>query len=106
MPIGTRTVMETRFYGAIPGVTLIPSPGDELSAVHDARATMAIAGHVTDAQRRTFTSAGLTMLAAGAGAIMLGGTDLAFTGSNAPFPIIDCAAIHADAIAAFARTTP
>jgi aspartate racemase len=33
-------------------------------------------------------------------AIMLGGTDLAmvYTEDNSPFPIIDCAALHVDAI--------
>ena len=37
----------------------------------------------------------------GAEAIMLGGTDLAlvFDEKSSPFPLIDCAAIHADAIA-------
>ncbi len=37
----------------------------------------------------------------GAEAILIGGTDLAlvFSGLTAEYPIIDCAAIHADAIA-------
>ena len=37
----------------------------------------------------------------GAEAILLGGTDLilVFDSNSSPFPIIDCAAIHAEAIA-------
>jgi aspartate/glutamate racemase len=37
-------------------------------------------------------------------AIMLGGTDLAivFNEAEAPFPLVDCAAIHVDAIASAA----
>ena len=37
----------------------------------------------------------------GAEAIMLGGTDLvlAFAGQDPGFPLVDCAAVHADAIA-------
>jgi aspartate racemase len=36
----------------------------------------------------------------GARAIMLGGTDLflAFAGQERPFPLVDCADIHVDAI--------
>jgi aspartate racemase len=105
--LGTRTVMETRFYGAISGAAIIP-PGDrDLDDVHQAYATMATSGVVTDAQREVFVGASQRLLKdAGAEAIMLGGTDLAlvFAERDAPFPIIDCAAIHADAITRFATS--
>jgi aspartate racemase len=103
--LGTRTVMETRFYGAISGATVVPPDGRDLDDVHLAYATMATAGIVTDAQRDVFAQASQRLLKnAGAEAIMLGGTDLAlvFGGRDAAFPIIDCAAIHADAIVRFA----
>jgi aspartate racemase len=42
----------------------------------------------------------------GADAIMLGGTDLAlaFNEQNADFPLVDCAAIHVDAIVRLATS--
>ena len=103
--LGTRTVMQSRFYGAISGAAVI-SPGDhDLDDVHEAYATMATYGAVTDAQREVFAQASQKLLKdADAEAIMLGGTDLAlvFNERDTAFPIIDCAAIHADAIARFA----
>jgi len=103
--LGTRTVMETRFYGRISGAAIIPPDNQDLDDVHQAYATMATSGVVTDAQREIFTGASQRLLKdAGAEAIMLGGTDLAlvFDERHTAFPIIDCAAIHADAIARFA----
>jgi aspartate racemase len=105
--LGTRTVMETRFYGAISRATIIPPGGPDLDDVHQAYATMATSGVVTDAQREVFAGASQRLLKdSGAQAIMLGGTDLAlvFDERDAAFPIIDCAAIHADAIAGFATS--
>ena len=67
---------------------------------------MAASGLVTDDQWSTFNRASQTLLRDhGAQAIVLGGTDLAlaFTEDHAPFPLIDCAALHADAIEAFCR---
>jgi len=98
--LGTRTVMETRFYGAITSATLVPPDEPALSAVHQAYADMAVAGQVTEAQRQVFDSASLNLMSAGAEAIMLGGTDLAlvYDEATAPFPLIDCAAIHVDAV--------
>jgi aspartate/glutamate racemase len=66
---------------------------------------MAASDVVTDGQREIFRSAGRRLISAGgAEAIMLGGTDLAlaFDVNNPPFPILDCAGIHADAIARLA----
>ena len=105
--LGTRTVMETRFYGALSGAIIIPPGDQDLDDVHHAYATMATAGVVTDAQREVFASASQRLLKdAGAQAIMLGGTDLAlvFDERSTAFPIVDCAAIHADAIARFATS--
>lgn len=99
--LGTRTVMESRFYGGVAGAELIPPRGPALDDVHQAYVAMASAGFVTQAQRDVFNRAAETMLAEdGAEAIMLGGTDLAlaFHQDSAPFPLIDCAAIHVDAI--------
>ena len=100
--LGTRTVMETRFYGGVTGAEIVPPDGGDLDDVHEAYVTMAMSGAVTDAQRDIFARASRKLLTeAGAEAIMLGGTDLAlvFNQRDAAFPIVDCAAIHADAIA-------
>lgn len=103
--LGTRTVMETRFYGGVSTAAIIPPEGPELDAVHQAYVTMAASGVVTDEQRAVFNAAGRKLVTeSGAQGIMLGGTDLAlaFNESDAPFPLIDCAGIHADAIARLA----
>jgi aspartate racemase len=105
--LGTRTVMESRFYGGVTTATVLLPVGSDLEDVHDAYVTMATAGAVTDVQRTIFHSAARRLIEEeGAEAIMLGGTDLAlvFDEKSSPYPLIDCAAIHADAIADRALT--
>jgi aspartate racemase len=99
--IGTRNVMESGLYGGITAARIVRPEGEALDQVHTAYVTMAMAGHVTDAQRRVFFSAGHDLCQAqGAEAIMLGGTDLflAFAGQDPGFPVFDCADIHVDAL--------
>jgi aspartate racemase len=103
--IGTRTVMETRFYGRIASAEIVPPNEPDLDHVHQAYISMATSGFVTDDQRLIFNAVSHRLLAnEGAEAIMLGGTDLAlaFNEQTAEFPLVDCAGIHADAIARFA----
>ncbi len=103
--LGTRTVMETRFYGAIDTAEVLAPSGAELDQVHEAYVATAAAGAVTDAQRELFFAAGRRLVAEqGAQAIMLGGTDLvlAFDGRDCGFDIIDCAGIHIAALAKLA----
>ena len=105
--LGTRTVMETRLYGGVSGVVVVPPSGQDLEDVHAAYIAMAAAGVVTQPQRAVFTAVCERMLHdSGVEAIMLGGTDLAlaFNERETAFPLIDCAGIHADAIAKFATT--
>ncbi len=100
--LGTRTVMKTRFYGAIDSAEVLAPSGPDLDDVHEAYVATAAAGAVTDAQRELFFAAGRRLVAEqGAEAIMLGGTDLvlAFDGRDCGFDIIDCAGIHIDALA-------
>jgi aspartate racemase len=99
--IGTRTVMESRLYGGMPGVEIVAPEGAAMDQVHTAYIEMAGIGRVTDAQRRIFFEVGRHLCQErGAEAIMLGGTDLflAFVGQETPFPLVDCADIHVDAI--------
>jgi aspartate racemase len=105
--LGTRTVMETRLYGGVSRVDIIPPSGQDLEDVHQSYVAMAASGIVTDAQRAVFAAVSRRLLKeSGVGAIMLGGTDLvlAFNERDTEFPLIDCAGIHADAIAELATT--
>ena len=100
--LGTRTVMESRFYGGVTTATVLLPVGTDLEDVHDAYDTMSTAGAVTDVQRTIFYSAARRLIEEeGAEAIMLGGTDLAlvFEEKSSPYPLIDCAEMHVDAIA-------
>ena len=99
--IGTRTVMESRLYRGISSAEIVVPEGEVLEQVHSAYVEMAIAGRVTDAQRRVFVTVGRHLCRGqGAEAVILGGTDLflAFTDHEPGFAIVDCADIHVDAI--------
>lgn len=99
--LGTRTVMASRFYGGINTAEVIPPEGELLDAVHEAYAAMAMKGQANDEQRAVFNTACAFLLnKSGADSIMLGGTDLAlvYSEKNTDFPLVDCAAIHVNAI--------
>lgn len=99
--LGTRTVMETRIYGAIPSLDVVLPQGDDLDATHAAYVAMAHAGRATDQQRELFFSVGDGLIKDhGAEAIVLVGTDLclAFAGHDPGFPVIDSAQVHIDAL--------
>ena len=100
--LGTRSVMQSKFYGGIPDVTIIAPELPSLDDVHEAYVAMASAGMASPAQRRVFEVAARTLIDhQGAQAILLGGTDLVlvFNDANSPYAVIDCAAIHARKIA-------
>jgi aspartate racemase len=105
--LGTRVVMETGFYGVLDGVEVV-APETGLLDVHEAYVSMASAGLVTPAQRKIFLRAGETLTSQqGCEAVMLAGTDLALVfkeGDNPGFETLDCAALHAAAIATTAMT--
>jgi len=103
--LGTRTVMETRFYSGISTAEVIPPIGSALDEVHSAYVSMATTGHVTSSQRAVFNLACARLVReANVEAIMLGGTDLAlvYKGDQTQFPVVDCAAIHVDAVVRYA----
>ena len=105
--LGTRVVMESGFYGVLEGVEVV-APAAALLDVHEAYVSMASAGRVTPAQREIFLKAGAALTSQqGCEAIMLAGTDLALAfkeGDNPGFETLDCAALHAAAIATMAMT--
>jgi len=103
--IGTRTVMETRFYGRVASAEIVPPSEPDLDRVHHAYVSMAASGIVTEDQRSIFNTASDHLVRdQGVEAIMLGGTDLvlAFNELTTQFPLVDCAGIHVDAIARLA----
>jgi aspartate racemase len=103
--IGTRTVMETRFYGRIASAEIVPPSEPDLDDVHQAYISMAASGFVTEDQRSIFNAASHRLFGDQAvEAIMLGGTDLAlaFNEQTTEFPLVDCAGIHVDAIVRYA----
>ncbi len=103
--LGTKAAMQTQLYGGVPSAELVAPEGAALDEVHQAYIAMASAGVVTPAQRAVFDTASRALLdKAGFEAIMLGGTDLAlvYNEQDSVFPLVDCAGIHADAIARFA----
>jgi aspartate racemase len=101
--LGTRVVMESRFYGVLDGVEVIAPPGSSLTEVHDTYVAMASAGVASAAHRQVFLQAGHTLTTSwGCESILLAGTDLAlvFKPGDAPgFDTFDCAQVHAAAIA-------
>lgn len=99
--LGTRAVMETRFYAGLPSVDVVLPDEGELEGVHQSYVDMAIAARVTEEQRAHVFTVGRRLCAEkGAGAVLLGGTDLflAFDGRDCGFEAIDCAQIHIDAL--------
>ncbi len=99
--LGNMVVMQTCLYGGIRSASVVLPQGDILQQVHDCYRDMALERRATDERRRVFFSAGRQMCETqGAEAVLLGGTDLflAFDEHECGFPIVDCAAIHIDAI--------
>jgi aspartate racemase len=99
--LGTRAVMGSRLYG-LAGVEVVTVPDAELATAHAHYVAMAIAGKASDAQRAYFDDAAARLVGEqGAEAVVLGGTDLflAFDQPQYPYPVIDCALVHAAAIA-------
>ncbi len=100
--LGTRVVMQSSFYGVLDGVEVI-APADGLTEVHEAYVAMASAGVATAAHREVFMRAGMSLARThGCQSVLLAGTDLALVfgkGVEAGFDILDCAEVHAMAIA-------
>jgi aspartate racemase len=99
--LGTRSVMESRLYG-LSTVEVVTLPADELQAAHAHYIAMAVAGRATHEQRAFFENAATQLIDVhGAKAVVLGGTDLflAFDKPDYPYRVVDCAQVHAEAIA-------
>ena len=99
--LGTATVMATGMYGKLGDVAVMAPAGDALGRVHEAYVATATTGKATPEARAVFFEAGRALVAGGAEAVLLGGTDLAvaFESHDCGFAVVDCAEIHIDAVA-------
>jgi aspartate racemase len=93
--LGTRVVMRTRLYGQLERTEAL-ALDDEIERIGQTYQDVAVAGVCTPDQRALFIDAGRRMIAAGAEAIVLAGTDLnlAFDGENPGYPVIDALDVH------------
>jgi aspartate racemase len=102
--LGTRAVMESGLYG-VSSTQVVAPPPEEIKRTHDTYLAIADAGVATEAQRSYLEHiASRLQRDHGAEAIVLGGTDLfvAFDRKHYDYEIIDCAIVHAEAIASVA----
>jgi len=100
--LGTRQVTTSGLYGQMVQTTTL-APADA-EAVHDAYIASALSGTCSEAQRALFFEAGREMVARGAQAVVLAGTDLglAFYGRDPGFPVVDALQVHVDHLVAMA----
>ncbi|KPH79067.1 aspartate/glutamate racemase family protein [Bosea vaviloviae] len=93
--LGTRVVMRTRLYGQLARTDAI-ALDDEIEILGQTYQDVAVAGACSSGQRERFLDAGRRMIAAGADAIVLAGTDLnlAFDGQDPGYRVIDALDIH------------
>lgn len=98
--LGTRVVMRTRLYSQL-ALTQAIALDDEIDTLGQMYQEIAVAGACQPAQRDTMIDAGRRMIAAGADAIVLAGTDLnlAFDGHDPGYPVIDALDVHVDLLA-------
>jgi aspartate racemase len=93
--LGTRVVMRTRLYGKLARTEALALDG-EIDLIGQTYQDVAVAGVCSPSQRALFLDAGQRLIAAGAEAIVLAGTDLnlAFDGQNPGYPVIDALDVH------------
>lgn len=101
--LGTRVVMRTRLYGQL-ATTQALALDDEIEQLGQMYQEVAVAGVCDDAKRQAFHDAGRRMMAQGAQAIVLAGTDLnlAFDGASPGYPVIDALDVHVEVLARLA----
>ena len=102
--LGTKPVMESKFYSVITSAEVILPEGNLLEEVHKSYVDMATFGSANDQQRKVFESACNQFLKVNqVDAVMLGGTDLAlvYHASNVEFKRVDHAEIQAQKLVDF-----
>jgi len=100
--LGTNVVMRTQLYGQLAKTHAIaPSNLEEIGATY---LETALSGVCSEEQRQIFFAAGQQMMADGADAIILAGTDLnlAFANHDPGYPVVDALDVHVARLAALA----
>jgi aspartate racemase len=98
---GTRFVVESDLYGRLLGVELVRPRADEIDFIHDAYTQLAHTGVSNPEHRQRFVALADTLRSRdGVEAVVLAGTDFAvmFDEDATPFPHVNCARAHIDAI--------
>ncbi len=94
--IGTNKAMNTKIYNFTTEVDWLIPDGEQFNNVHNSYVALATEGKADKKNAEILISASKTLIAQGAEAIVLGGTDLflVFENQELPFDVIDCADIH------------
>lgn len=98
--LGTRLTMRSRLYGQLVRTRAL-ALDEEIDVIGQTYQDVAVAGACTAPQRALFFDAGRRLIAQGAEAIVLAGTDLglAFDGHDAGFRVIDALDVHVAVLA-------
>jgi len=98
--MGTRFVVESGMFGKLAGVDVVLPQPDEITFIHDTYSQLAREGAVGPGKREQLVELARDLCDRGAEAILLAGTDLTllFDETNTPFPHLDCAHAHIQAI--------
>ena len=94
--IGSQVGMESQLFGAITAAEILVPSGAALAQVGNAYGAMAQRGSATEEEAQICIQAGQDLIARGAEAVLLGGTDLflVFDGLDPGYPVIDAAELH------------
>jgi aspartate racemase len=98
---GTRFVVESDLFGRLSGVDVVRPRGSEIAFVHDAYSQLAHTAVVSVEHRQRLAALAETLQTRdGVEAVVLAGTDFAlmFDARDTPFPHVDCARAHIEAI--------
>jgi aspartate racemase len=98
---GTRVTMESKMFGLLPGIEVIPPNADEIAVIQDAYVQIVNTGAGSDElYNRLRPIAHAICEREKVDAIVLGGTELSllFNESNTDFPHVDGARVHIEAI--------
>jgi aspartate racemase len=101
---GTRYVIQTRMFDRLQGIDVVTPKPDEIETIHNLYFSLVESGRETEGARDGFIAMADTLRRRdGIEAVVLAGTDLALVfpdEASVPFPAVDCARIHLDAIRA------
>jgi len=98
---GTRFVIASELFGALPEIEIIKPRTEEVDVIHNTYVELAAAGKGSVEQHNKLSALAKTLVSQdGVDLIILAGTDLAlvFNESNTDFPHVDCAALHIERI--------